>query len=378
MKNLFLLFVFFLYTFSIKAGIDSLSISLNGQAVAWTTISFQDPVVLQPGGRFVPTLLGKYKISGNKSLDFEASANLNGTLNFSNNELSSTYQLNPYRIWARYFTDKYELRAGLQKINFGSAKIFRPLMWFDEMDVRDPFQLTKGVFGLLGKYFFENNSNLWLWALYGNDKPKGFEYIGTQQKTPELGGRYEFPLGPGEFGVAVHTRKTISYDPLVIDLNGKNEGRIGFNGKWDVGVGLWVEGSFNFTEYSSYVPERTSMLNAGMDYTFPLGNGLGASLEYFRIDASKTMFSPGNSINTFGLMLNYPLNLEEQLGAMFFTIPSQNLYMRYLSYSKSLDNISFYVFGYWNPDAYFSISQLNSNTQLFMGKGLQLMMSYNF
>jgi hypothetical protein len=50
----------------------------------------------------------------------------------------------------------------LQKINFGSASMLRPLMWFDQMDPRDPLQLTDGVWGLLGRYYFLNNANIWL------------------------------------------------------------------------------------------------------------------------------------------------------------------------------------------------------------------------
>ena len=68
----------------------------------------------------------------------------------------------------RYSSDQFELRLGLQKINFGSASMLRPLMWFDQMDPRDPLHLTDGVWGLLARYYFLNNANIWLWGLYGN------------------------------------------------------------------------------------------------------------------------------------------------------------------------------------------------------------------
>jgi len=54
----------------------------------------------------------------------------------------------------------------LQKINFGSATLFRLLMWFDRIDPRDPLKLTDGVYGLLLRYYFHNNTNIWLWGLY--------------------------------------------------------------------------------------------------------------------------------------------------------------------------------------------------------------------
>ena len=48
--------------------------------------------------------------------------------------LDGTSRLKPYRIWARYKTARFEARVGLQRINFGSATLLRPLMWFDSVD----------------------------------------------------------------------------------------------------------------------------------------------------------------------------------------------------------------------------------------------------
>jgi len=56
-------------------------------------------------------------------------------------------------MWIRLSTKQFELRAGLQKINFGSATLLRPLMWFDKIDPRDPLQLTDGVYALLARYY---------------------------------------------------------------------------------------------------------------------------------------------------------------------------------------------------------------------------------
>ena len=67
--------------------------------------------------------------------------------------------------------NKLHIEPGLQKINFGSATMLRPLMWFDQVDPRDPLQLTDGVWGVLGRYYFLNNANIWLWGLYGNKNP---------------------------------------------------------------------------------------------------------------------------------------------------------------------------------------------------------------
>ena len=84
--------------------------------------------------------------------------------------------------------------------------MLRPLMWFDKIDPRDPLQLTDGVWGLLARYYFLNNANIWLWGLYGNEKPKTWEIGKTNQHYPEFGGRFQSPVPKGEAAVSYHFR----------------------------------------------------------------------------------------------------------------------------------------------------------------------------
>jgi len=116
----------------------------------------------------------------------------------------------PYRFWARYSAKQVELRIGLQKINFGSASMLRPLMWFDQVDPRDPLMLTDGVWGILGRYYFLNNANIWLWGLYGNDNRKGWEIFNSQKTIPEFGGRLQIPVPKGESGFSFITGMRIA------------------------------------------------------------------------------------------------------------------------------------------------------------------------
>lgn len=71
-------------------------------------------------------------------------------------------RVKPYRAWVRLSTNTFEARVGLRKINFGSATLFRSLMWFDRTDPRDPLRLTDGVSGLLLRDYAVNNTSLWL------------------------------------------------------------------------------------------------------------------------------------------------------------------------------------------------------------------------
>ena len=80
-------------------------------------------------------------------------------------------------------------------------------MWFDSMDPRDPLQLTDGVWGGLFRYYFPNNTTLWLWSLYGNDKNKGWEILPSSSSFPEIGGRVQIPIPKGEGALSYHFRE---------------------------------------------------------------------------------------------------------------------------------------------------------------------------
>ena len=353
------------------------AVTFSGQVTAWEITHFSNPVLWQTGGRFVPALLGNFKTGENSKLDFEASIHINCNLNYTGCDLSDKQgEIQPYRMWLRYSSNQWEIRGGLQKINFGTAKMFRPLMWFDGMDVRDPLKLTNGVYGVLGKYFFKNNANIWIWSLVGNSKPKGWELFGSKKWMPELGGRAEIPVLNGEMALSTHIRA------VEIPVVGKqlHENRLGLDGKWDVGPGLWFESSIIRLEKNEYnLPRYQDAWNVGADYTVNIGNGIGLTLEYFRYHAGNSFLVNGNSINLVGSMFTYPLNMLDNLTAMFFyTRNSSNLWFSYLSWNRTYDKFSIYLMAFWNPDVSLPINTTLQGKNLFSGKGLQLMASYNF
>ncbi len=383
LKYWFLVMPFLTVAILVQAQNDSLEVDFNGQVQAWTTLQFEKPFVIQPGARFVPTLLGKYNVGTKTTFDAEASLALDGNVTVENwKKTDASVDFKPYRIWARYASDKFEVRAGLQKINFGQAKMFRPLMWFDGMDVRDPLQLTDGVTGILAKYFFENNANLWAWGLIGNDKRKGWEMFATEKWKPEVGGRVELPVLKGEIAISTHYRKISAYNvvssywPTTTLLN---ENKIGLDGKWDIGAGVWFESSTTISQKNNIlVPRFQDMWNVGVDYTFPLGNGLGVTLEYLRYHAGDEFVVSGNSMHLVGSMLNYPLSLTDNVSLLFFYVPGQNSLFNYASWTRTYDNWSIYAIGFWNPTNASMLSFQANSKNIFAGKGMQLMLSYNF
>lgn len=365
---------------------DKAGVAFNGQMVLWTTAQFEDPFAMQPGFRFVPALTGKLGFKNQSYVDFEASLNLHGNTTFYDGHfIQPKGDAKLYRVWSRYANDKFEIRAGLQKINFGSAKLFRPLMWFDGMDVRDPLQLTDGVYAVLGKYYFENNANVWLWGMLGNEKPKGYELFGSSLWKPEFGGRIEHPAGPGEIGLSYHHRTLHSennlYDLLLPSVE-LTENRIGLNGKWDVEIGVWFESSISMLQENALMPTKTDMLNVGADYTLPIGNGLGVTLEYFRYHTGDKLFAGGASTQLVGSMLTYPVSLLDNLSGMVFYLPAGNgadgLWLNYLTWSRTYDNISLYLMAYWNPVNYNLPVLQTQGRNLFAGKGVQFMISLYF
>lgn len=386
MKNIVVLILFILVYSSLSAQrSDSTNISFNGQVTTWAVGEVENPYKMQIGGRFVPTLLGNFNLDPTSTIDFEVSLNLNGNIDFNDFKYEETNgKIKPYRVWARYSDENWEIRAGLQKINFGQAKMFRPLMWFDGMDVRDPLQLTDGVYGVLGKYFFENNANIWLWGLIGNKSPKGYEQYGSNQWNPEVGGRIQTPLGLGEIAMSANFR-TINYvNPLMSllpVLRNFGESRVGLDGKWDVGVGLWFETSITYTDTKGsiepFLYKMKDMWNVGTDYTLPIGNGVGVSVEYFRYHFGAQFLTNGTAINLIGSTINYPLSILDNVSAMVFYLPQTKSMYNFLSWNRSYDQWSLYLFGFWNPSTPLAITQ-SQGSNLFAGKGLQIMLNYNF
>jgi len=362
---------------------QSLNINFENQVSGWFTMGFNDPVNYQLGGRYIPALHINDSLKNSRIIDAELSVNTYGNLFFTGNQYDEgDIALKPYRFWIRYATQRLELRAGLQKINFGSATIIRPLMWFDKLDYRDPLQLTDGVYGLLSRYYFRNNANLWLWTLYGNNELKGWESVPTYKRTPEVGGRFQVPIGKGEAAVSFHHRKaelSIINDTLPFIYNEKfPEDRIGFDGKWDLGIGLWFEGVVKHNNMDNpLIKPWETYFNLGADYTFPLGNGLNIIAEYFRYSMKEELTETGVNTTFLAAAANYPLGIMNSITAMIYYNQDEQAWYRIINLQRKYDYWSFYLLAFWNPleiNLYSAVQDRN----LFAGKGIMLMGVVNF
>jgi hypothetical protein len=146
--------ILLMFSFAILSNAQD-TLIFKGQLSAYTHYNPTNELQLWTGGRYIPQLNYIINLPQKNLIDFEASANIYGNVGMEPfSQFETDGNLKPYRAWARYSGKQFELRMGLQKINFGSAMMLRPLMWFDQVDPRDPLQLTDGVWGLLGKVLF--------------------------------------------------------------------------------------------------------------------------------------------------------------------------------------------------------------------------------
>ena len=360
----------------------SQNITLNGQLSGWLIANDEDPLVSQIGIRYIPELAIEKAIDDQYVIDALISLNTYGTINFYDSEDTDIEaRIRPYRIWGRVGSNRFETRIGLQKLNFGSATLFRPLRWFDRIDPRDPLQLTEGVYGLLMRYYFQNNSNIWLWGLYGNDDPKGREIAPTTENSIEFGGRVQMPLFTGEAALSYHHREA-DFSQLSIPVTDQSantsvpEDRIGLDGKWDVGVGVWFEGALS--RYQTDIPglKYQRALTLGIDYTFNIGNGLYVLGEHNISELADTAFGSGEGSDISGLSMSYPLGLMDTVSAIVSYDWSNEDWYRTFTWQRLYDKWSFFVIGFWNPDQLLPIQNLDTNNN-FSGKGVQLMVVLN-
>ena len=124
-KYLSILFVSIL-TFQLK-GEDTIpavnsELKFKGQLSSFAHYNKGNEFPLLLSGRYIPQVNYSLFLKNSRLIDFEYSANIYGNAEYDPfTEASFNGKIKNYRAWARYSTRQFELRAGLQKINFGSA-----------------------------------------------------------------------------------------------------------------------------------------------------------------------------------------------------------------------------------------------------------------
>ncbi len=366
--------------------ISAVSFSVNaqttfkGQLSVWGMYDHENDLYLSIGARYIPELevLKKLK-KADRTFEVELSANIFGNVAFYPfDSIQNTGGIKPYRGMIKYNSSRFELRVGLQMINFGSASLIRPLRWFDQIDPRDPLQLTNGVYGVLARYYFKNNANIWFWTLYGNKDPKGWEAIDTYWKFPETGLRIQYPVKKGEIALSYHYRTADSRDlPFASYQFSKiPENRIGFDAKWDVKIGLWVEGAWVHKSRNVSILTNETFLNVGLDYTVPVGNGLNISLEHLLTSLDEKPFDFASPDNSTGLTISYPFGFFDRVSViLYYDWKNKDVYS-FLNWQHDFKLLTLYLIGFWNSAETQLLTQDDSNNT-FSGKGIQMLITFN-
>jgi hypothetical protein len=367
-----------LATIGVACGIE---FSFHGRASGWLGVSRDSSYRVLAGMRYLPEVRLSLPISEEFRFDAEASASGFVSANMRPfDPPAMEARIKPYRGFVRLSSTRFEARAGLQKINFGSAMLLRPLMWFDRVDPRDPLELTDGVYGLLARYYFQNNINVWAWGLLGNSSPKGWEQVGSVRWVPEPGARVQIPVPRGEVAASYHHRM-VDYshvDKIPEMLDEQAEDRYGLDAKVDLGVGLLFEGTLSREtrrlDEEDDPPVWTRLAVVGVDYTFGIGSGLGVTAEHMLAGGAAEPFGRGTNAQFSALMLGFPLGLLDNLrGMVYYDWTNEDPYS-YVGWQRTLDNWIFSVGAFWNPDRPAASGRIGSSAA---GKGVRIDVVFN-
>ncbi len=214
----------------------------------------------------------------------------------------------PYRYWVRFSSPTTETRIGLQQINFGEAKIYRPLQWFDQINPTDNNLTTHGVKAVLLKSSTIENQNIWLWGVLDENSY-------SNKNNYDIGGRIQVPITTGEAGISFSQQEIIKRYK-----NQKCKTSIGIDARMDYAMGLWIESSISTTNDYYLYKGRLRELNTtiGTDYTFNIGEGIYTVLEINRkgyAESGYLEFDKNNSDN-IGIMTNYPNNINQSINTL--------------------------------------------------------------
>lgn len=366
---------------------------IHGQASAWITSVPEHAALSQVGVRYIPDFMGSMHAWGDFDVNAELSINATADADIDRSRAPAyDRMLKLYRGWARLASENFEARIGLQKLSFGPALFFRPMMWFDRIDPRDPLQLTEGVYALLLRYYFRNNTNIWLWGLYANSGTKGWESEPTEHGTMEYGGRIQSPLWTGEVGATYHHRRadqaalaSALIAPGAVmqgagaalpSLPAAPEDRYALDGKWDVGIGVWFEASLAHQETPLPGMTYQRLWTVGGDYTIGAGNGLYVATEYFTLDNPAEPLGPATGVHFSALSLSYPIGIVDQVSASVYRDWRDREWYRILTWQRKYDDWTLYLLGFWNPDT-IRLYATSAGSNAFAGKGLQLLVVFN-
>ena len=213
--------------------------------------------------------------------------------------------------------------------------------------------------------------------MYGNEKTRGFDFLPTSENNPEYGFRYQRIIRNGEIGFSYHNRRAGQDFQKIINPYMKNpESRFGFDAKWDIGIGLWVESTYVNRKKSIGDFSKQFLLALGSDYTFGIGNGLNIIAEHFISGYGKSNIFRQEKTQYSAINASYPLNLSQSLSFLYYHQWQSGNNTFLMNYQYQFDSFVGYLLGYYNPKTVGGIKQ-NEIINTFAGPGIQLLIVFN-
>ncbi len=270
-----------------------------------------------------------------------------------------------YRCTLRYDSPATQFRLGLQKINFGPAKMLRVLQWFDQVDPRDPLALSPGVWAAMGRQYFDNGINLRLWAITDASDGRRDFYTRSADTPLDVGGRLEYPLNVGTLGLTLHS--------MGLGDDYFQEQRAALDLRLDAIIGIWSELMTSRVEQLTAQDQFTAMI--GMDYTFSIGNGLYVALEALTSHSGNFEKEMSQLSWSTALTANYSIGLADAISVFLYAVELPAMEVQYIpmiGWQHTRGNWLFYLALFDSP-AFTSGGALN----LPGGTGLQLNIAHD-
>lgn len=351
--------IIFLFLLGISFASVAFELPFDNDIFVWTTAKSIERYEVELN--YKPSVNITFFSNEKISIDSEISYNLAlGVEKDTTATLRPDLYHNWYRYWLRFSTDQFQARAGLQKIDFGPAQILRSLKWFDTIDPLDEQKESSGVNALLLKYYFLNNANIWAWGILSDDTTELQQLSASEEDKIEIGGRVQYPFEYAETALSFHARQL---------LDGASEKRIGFDSRWDFGVGLWMEGVIS--RFENYNHKWEKILTLGADITIPVGNGIYVLSEHRTCSKAKEeLFENEDECRTSALLLSYPLGIISAAKTVASYDWKNEMWMRFFSYSLNFDYVKISLNYYWNSEF--------SEHSLMSGRSVQLLLSSSF
>lgn len=374
MRASFLLISFVFSLFHLSSQNKSDSLYFTGDIGTWLHSNNNYPLSL--GARIVPSLTYDYLSENKHKFSVNAAAYAWGVINTNFDDYNSDGEISLYRLAGSYSYDNFSFSLGLQDISFGSARMLRPLMWFDLLDPRDPMKITDGVYSAYGTYTFSNSSKLSLWSLYGNDNLRGWDWSPSVPTIPEFGGRYKYPFERGHMAFSYHHRMINVEQESQSTVLG--ERKYGFDMRLNYTFGAWVEASWNnINNKGLYLFSNQSLLTIGIDREIEVGNGLYFAFEHMLVSYHQSAFSFDNSSNISALEVSYPISNRDKFKSIIFYDWDNKQGYTFVEWERTFKRLSAHLMAYVNADDT-RLPNLRNLKNMYQGPGIQLMFVYRF